>query len=193
MRKAFLALSVCLTSVSGFAQMESVALAETSVASVDTTANALFKVGYVSYSALLDSMPQKHEVQRQMAELRNQYELEMQRVEQEFNQKFEAFLEGRNDYPRTILLKRQNELQQLMQQNIEFRNNAQRELARAEEEAMKPLHGLLRSAIASAATACGVAFVLNTDNNASPFIDPSCGVDITPYVISALTDLVAEP
>lgn len=190
MKKAFLALAACLVSVFGFAQTEPVAAIDTIAA--DTTATTSLRVGYISYSALLDSMPQKVIVQQQMAELRSQYEREMQRVEGEFNQKFEAFLEGRNDYPRTILLKRQNELQQLMQQNIEFRRQAQQELAQAEEEAMKPLHDLLHQAIASAARACGVAFVLNTDDNASPFIDPAYGVDITPYVLSALTDLVAD-
>lgn len=186
MKRAFLAFVVCMAAVVGFAQTDTVLTA-------NTGAQSLFRVGYVSYSSLLDSMPQKYVVQRQIAELRSQYEQEMQRVEAEFNQKFETFLEERNDYPRTILLKRQNELQQLMQQNVEFRSYAQRELTQAEAEAMKPLHALLRQAIARAATACGVAFVLNTDNNSSPFIDPACGIDITSQVLSVLSELNSAP
>lgn len=193
MKKAFLAILVCMASVSGFAQTEPAVSADTTVVSADTVADTHLKVGYISYRALLDLIPQTHEVQRQMAELRNQYEQEMQRVEQEFNQKFETFLESRNDYPRTILLKRQNELQQLMQQNIEFRSQAQRELAQAEEEAMRPVHDMLHRAIAIAATDCGVAFVLNTDNNATPYIDSAYGIDLSSNVLNALADIIAVP
>jgi outer membrane protein len=193
MKKAFLAILVCMASVSGFAQTEPAVSADTTVVSADTVADTHLKVGYISYRALLDLIPQTHEVQRQMAELRNQYEQEMQRVEQEFNQKFETFLESRNDYPRTILLKRQNELQQLMQQNIEFRSQAQRELVQAEEEAMRPVHDMLHRAIAIAATDCGVAFVLNTDDNATPFIDSAYGIDLSSNVLNALADIIAVP
>lgn len=193
MKKAFLALLVYMASVSGFAQTEPAVSADTTVVSADTAADTHLKVGYISYRALLDLIPQTHEVQRQMAELRNQYEQEMQRVEQEFNQKFETFLESRNDYPRTILLKRQNELQQLMQQNIEFRSQAQRELVQAEEEAMRPVHDMLHRAIAIAATNCGVAFVLNTDNNATPYIDSAYGIDLSSNVLNALADIIAVP
>jgi outer membrane protein len=193
MKKAFLAILVCMASVSGFAQTEPAVSADTTVVSADTVADTHLKVGYISYRALLDLIPQTHEVQRQMAELRNQYEQEMQRVEQEFNQKFETFLESRNDYPRTILLKRQNELQQLMQQNIEFRSQAQRELVQAEEEAMRPVHDMLHRAIAIAATDCGVAFVLNTDNNATPYIDSAYGIDLSSNVLNALADIIAVP
>ena len=193
MKKAFLALLVCMASVSGFAQTEPAVSADTTVVSADTVADTHLKVGYISYRALLDLIPQTHEVQRQMAELRNQYEQEMQRVEQEFNQKFETFLESRNDYPRTILLKRQNELQQLMQQNIEFRSQAQRELVQAEEEAMRPVHDMLHRAIAIAATDCGVAFVLNTDDNATPFIDSAYGIDLSSNVLNALAVIIAVP
>ena len=68
-------------------------------------------IGYLSYDSVLTAMPQCAIVEKQLEELTTQYEAELKRVEDEFNQKYEAFLDGRKDFPRTILLKRQTELQ----------------------------------------------------------------------------------
>lgn len=136
------------------------------------------RFGYLSCDSALRAMPQYAIVQHQMAELRAAYQAELHRVEDEFNQKYEAFLEGQRDFPRTILLKRQNELQQLMQQNLEFKAQGQRDLQRAEAEAMKPLHHRLNEVLATIASECGYALIINTDANACPFIDPTMGEDI---------------
>ena len=110
----------------------------------------------------------------------------MQRVEDDFNQKYESFLEGQKDFPRTILLKRQNELQELMQRNIEFKAKARQELKDAETEAMKPLKTKLNEALANVARKQGLALVINTDANACPFIDPTMGVDLQEEVAKLL-------
>ena len=129
-------------------------------------------IGYLSYDSALVSMPQYAIVQQQMEELRKAYQKEVQRVEEEFNQKYEAFLEGQREFPRTILLKRQNELQELIQRNVAFKQQGQHELQKAEEEAMQPLRQQLTEAIAAVAREHRFALVVNTDSNACPYIDP---------------------
>ena len=47
------------------------------------------RFGYLNYQQVLQAMPQYALVQEQMAELRKQYEAEMQRVTNEFNRKNE--------------------------------------------------------------------------------------------------------
>jgi outer membrane protein len=95
------------------------------------------KFGYFSYGQMLQSMPQYAIVQKQLTTLREQYDAELKRVEDEFNRKYEEFLEGQRDFPKTILQKRQNELQELMTRNIAFKENSRQELAKAEKEAAK--------------------------------------------------------
>ena len=104
-------------------------------------------IGYLSYDSMLIAMPQRAIVEKRMEELTAQYEAELKRVEEEFNQKYEAFLEGRKDFPRTILLKRQTELQQLMQRNVEFREKSRQELQQARDEAYAPLRQKLSDAL----------------------------------------------
>jgi len=146
-------------------------------------------IGYLSYDSLLFAMPQRAIVEKQMEELTMQYDAELKRVEDEFNQKYEAFLDGRKDFPRTILLKRQTELQQLMQRNVEFREKSRQELQQARDEAYAPLRQQLGEAIAAVAQRHKLAVVVNTDAKACPFIDPALAIDLSPEVVEELSKL----
>ena len=86
--------------------------AQDSVAVVNTK---LLKFAYLSYEQALKAMPDYQLVQKSLSELRAQYEAEQQRVEQDFNIKYEEFLEGQRDFPESILRKRQTELKELLE------------------------------------------------------------------------------
>lgn len=144
------------------------------------------KFGFLSYDLALKSMKDYATVQMRMDSLRSAFNAEMQRVEDEFNRKYEDFLEGQKDFPRTILLKRQTELQEMMQKNIAFKQQLQRELTDTEAQLMAPLRIHLNEAIATIAREQGLALVINTDANACPFIEPAMGVDVNELVVKKL-------
>ena len=148
--------------------------------------NITMKFGFLSYEAALQSMVEYALVQKQMADLRTQYEAETKRVEDEFNAKYEDFLEGQREFPKTILQKRQTELQELMQKNIEFKQNSIQELAKAEQEAMAPLCIKLIETLGNIGRERGYAFIVDTDQKALPFINPAMGEDINQLVQNAL-------
>ncbi len=145
-----------------------------------------FTFGYLSYEAALKSMPDYALVQQQMADLRAQYQAETKRVEDEFNRKYEDFLDGQRDFPKTILQKRQTELQELMTRNIEFRQKSLEELAQAEQQAMAPLRIRLIETLGNIGREKGYAFIVDTDQKALPFINPALGDDINQIVQDAL-------
>ena len=147
--------------------------------------NITMKFGFLSYEAALQSMGEYALVQKQMANLRTQYEAETKRVEDEFNAKYEDFLEGQREFPKTILQKRQTELQELMQKNIEFKQNSIQELAKAEQEAMAPLRIKLIETLGNIGRERGYAFIVDTDQKALPFINPAMGEDINQLVQNA--------
>ncbi len=148
--------------------------------------NNTFRFGYLSYEQALKSMSQYADMQKKMADLEAQYQAETKRVEDEFNRKYEEFLEGQREFPKTILQKRQVELQELMEKNIAFKEESRQQLASAEEEMTTPLKEQLSGVIAKIAKERGLAFVINTDSNACPFIDPTMGEDINMLVQDAL-------
>ena len=145
-----------------------------------------FRFGYLSYETVLKSMPDYSVVQKKMDDLRQKYQAETLRVEDEFNRKYEEFLEGQREFPKSILQKRQMELQELMERNIQFKENSREELAQTEKSMMAPLKIRLIELIARIGRERGYAFVVDTDQQALPFINPAMGDDITHIVQDAL-------
>ena len=157
-------------------------------ASAQTEVAQAFRFGYLSYGEAIKAMHEYAVVERGLAQLREQYQAETKRVEEEFNHKYEDFLEGQPDFPRTILQKRQTELQELMEKNIEFKEQGRQELAKAEREAMAPLRIRLIELLGKIGRERGYAFIYDTDTKALPFINPAQGDDINEVVKSILNE-----
>ena len=145
-----------------------------------------FRFGYLSYEAALRSMPEYATVSQQMADLREQYQAETKRVEDEFNHKYGEFLDGQRDFPKTILQKRQSDLQELMEKNIAFKENSRQELAQTEKNLMAPLKIRLIEQVGTIGRERGYAFIIDTDTTVLPFINPDMGEDINETVQSLL-------
>ena len=99
-----------------------------------------FKFGYLSYDSVMVAVPDYTELKTNMAQLREQYEAEQKRVENDFNKKYEEFLDGQASFPKTILQKRQSELQEMLDRNIEFKKQSQKMLSEAEANMMEVHH-----------------------------------------------------
>ena len=152
----------------------------------DEEAKAPIRFGYLSYQQALQAMPQYALVQKKMADLRQQYEAELQRVTNEFNRKYEEFLEGQREFPKTILQNRQTELQELMTRNVAFKEESLKQIADAEREALAPLKIHLTETVAKIASERGLALVVNTASDACPYINPDWGENLNELVISSL-------
>ena len=142
--------------------------------------------GYVSYKDIFERMPEYDEARAAFAALKSKFEDEAERSEKEFQRKFAEFLQGQRDFPPTILQKRQAELQDLMDKSVAFRQESQRLLQKAEAEMMQPVMDRLNKAIQEVAAERNLIFVLNTDDNAVPFINPQVGVNITEPLLHRL-------
>ena len=145
-----------------------------------------FRFGFLSYESALQSMPDYAKAQQKIDALKAQYQAETKRVEDEFNRKYEEFLEGQRDFPKTILQKRQTELQELMERNIQFKEQSRKELAQIEKDTMAPLRIRLIEQLGKIGRERGYAFIYDTDTNALPFINPDMGEDLNLLVRNAL-------
>ena len=150
------------------------------------TANAQTRFGYFSFDNVLKSMPDYVMAQRSIDDLRQKYDAEMKRAEDEFNSKYEEFLDVQKDLVPAILRKRQAELQEMMQKNINFKNESQRLLKQAEADAFAPVKNKLYNALTKVGQAQGYAFILNTDGDACPYVNPEMGEDATDLIKEAL-------
>ena len=143
------------------------------------------RFGYLSCDSVLHAMPEYNTAMKNLKELKAKYDSEMKRVEDEFNNKYELFLEGQRDFAPSIRQKRQAELQELMEKNMAFKKEAQRLLEQAKEEALTPLKKTIQATITRIGQQRGLAFVVNTDGGNMPYLNTIMGEDITEEVIKA--------
>lgn len=158
------------------------------VSAQDNKDSVAIKFGYLSYDSVMVAMPEYAEFKTNMAQLREQYEAEQKRVENDFNKKYEEFLDGQATFPKTILQKRQSELQEMLDRNIDFKKQSLKMLNDVEANLMNTIKTTINTAVSIVAQERGFAFVLNTDKEAVPFINPAQGEDITEAVKKLLTE-----
>lgn len=175
MKKNLLFLAFALVALSASAQQNQTP-AEQPAAIV---AQPALRFGYFSFEQVFHTMPGYAIAKHNMDELRTKYDEETKRVENEFNSKYEEFLDGQRSYAKTILEKRQAELRELMEKNIAFKAEANRLLKQAEDEAFAPLKAKVNEEAQKMGKEKGFAFILNTDNNAAPYLNAEMGEDIT--------------
>ncbi len=149
---------------------------------VSLVAAAQVQYGFISYRGIMKEMPEYANVQQELANLKAKYEAESTRGEEEFQKKFVDFLHGQKDFPQTIMQKRQAELQALMDSGVAFRMQVQKLLSQAEADMMAEVEKRLNRALLEVGAEFGYAFILNTDDNACPFINPLVGVDVSELV-----------
>lgn len=137
------------------------------------------RFGYFSYEEVLHTMPGYAIAKHNMDDLRAKYDAETKRAEDEFNAKYEEFLDGQRSFAPSILEKRQAELRELMAKNVTFKAEAVRLLQQADADAYAPLKAQIDAAVQKVGKVKGLAFILNTDKGAFPYVNALCGEDVT--------------
>ena len=144
-------------------------------------------IAVFSYEQCYNAMPEVAKVKEDIDALREQYVAELKRAEEDFNNKYEDFLEQQGKLANSIRNKRQAELQKIMEENLAFKAKAQETLANTEAESLAPIKAILQSAIEKVAQNGGYNMVINRDNNTVPYIDGVKVTDITEQIITALS------
>ena len=176
MKKNLLFLAFALVALSASAQQSQAGETQQPAA---VAAQPAWRFGYFSFEQVFHTMPGYTIAKHNMDELRAKYDEETKRVETEFNTKYEEFLDGQRSYAKTILEKRQAELRELMEKNIAFKAEAAKLLNQAETDAYAPLKTQINEAAKQIGKEKGFAFIINTDNNATPYLSEEMGEDIT--------------
>lgn len=186
--KIFFLLCICsLSQTLAAQQQDSVAVDSIKpLVAVERPRPRTLVMGSIRTNTILQNMPQYKAMQASMQALREQYEAEARKSEEEFQRKFEEFLQGKDEFPKTILEKRQNELQSILEANANFRIKVQELLAEAEKSLMADVRAEMNDAIAVVAQDKGVSIVFDLDNGSVPYILSGLAVDLTADVIQLL-------
>lgn len=142
MKKTFLYLVLAMMPVLASAQQVANSAPKASEATAAPTAGAeapsAIRFGYFSFEEVFRTMPGYAIAKHHMDDLRLKYDAETKRSEDEFNSKYEEFLDGQRNFAPSILEKRQAELRELMAKNMAFKAESERLLKQAGEDAYAP-------------------------------------------------------
>ena len=147
------------------------------------------RFGYLDYRAVFEAMPGYAEAQKSLEQIKDKYDSETAHNEENFKRMYLEFLQGQKDFPQTIMLKRQKELQEAMENGVKFRNQVKDLLDKAQQELEKPLLTKLDSAISLVGKERGYDVIVNTSDRIFPFINSVTGEDVTELVKQKLATI----
>ena len=141
------------------------------------------KFGMVDTQSLIQALPEVKEVQTQLEASVKKYSDEENNLRAEYEKKIKEFQEMAQDTPDAIKQRRVEEIQGLEQKIAEFRQTAQQDLQRQQEQLMAPIQQKIMTAIQSVGTEGGYTMIF--ENGISLFTGKDV-VDVTPQVKTKL-------
>ncbi len=148
--------------------------------------------GYYSHSEVLKALPEYSRTTDEYERLVQRCNAEIERNEQELTRYYVAFLDGQQDFPEPILRKRQKELQQMVDNSVQFRDNLKKWLSHAKDSMFLEHEKSVEVALEKVCVRAKFAYVINTDEVKYRYINPSIGVNITQSIVNEILSPVAE-
>jgi outer membrane protein len=144
------------------------------------------KFGHVSAQEVISTMPELTKAQTELQTLEKKYSDEVQRTNEEFNRKYQEFLDARDSLPQNISERRQKELQDMMQRSEQFQQEAQQAMTQKQQELMTPIYQKLDNAIKVVGEAQGMIYVFDVSRTPIPYINANQSIDVTSLVKAEL-------
>ena len=144
------------------------------------------KFGFIDFNATLRRMPEYLEAEINLRKIQNEYHEEIERSKREFERQYIEFMLEQDHLSASIVAKRQKELQLLMDNNAQFRDNVQLELEARRDEMLMPIKKKLLSAVSDVCTGQNLDYVVDTGKGTYLYINQEKGVDITDPVFEIL-------
>ena len=141
--------------------------------------------GYYSNSNVIQALPSYKEAAADYERLCKRCEKEIEHNERELTRQYVAFLDGYRDFPEPILRKRQNELQRLVDNSVNFRKELKEWLAVAKDSLFAPSRNVVAMAVQKVSEACNLDYVIDIDEAAYKYINPNKAIDITRMLLDA--------
>ena len=155
------------------------------------------KFGFIDFNGTLRIMPEYLEAEKTLREIQSDYHEEIERSKREFERQYIEFMLEQDHLSASIVAKRQKELQLLMDNNAQFRDNIQLELEARRDELLMPLKKRLMQVVSEVCVEKELDYVVDTGKGTYLYINPEKGVDLTDDVyrilgIERITESVVE-
>ena len=144
------------------------------------------KFGFIDFNATLRRMPDYIEAEANLRNIQSVYQDELDRSKREFERQYIEFMLEQDHLSASIVARRQKELQLMMDNNVQFRDDVQMELEAKRDELLIPLQKKLLNAVQEVSTELNLDYVVDTGKGTYLYINQERGVDISDQVGSRL-------
>lgn len=128
---------------------------------VATSAFSQARVGYMNPQTVLDNLPEKEAIERQLNRFLDQREAEFEEKSIEFQNELAQFQQEAPNLGEQETQRRQQQLQQMDQELQEFQFRIERELQQRQEELLEPVLREMNTIIESIAEEKNLDYVIN--------------------------------
>lgn len=148
------------------------------------TAQAQAKFGHINTNELLRMMPGREEATVQLERYAEDLENTFVAMQQEFQTKYQDYLENQETYSTLVRQSRERELQSLQERIMEFQESAQQDIMEQESRLLNPIIEMARNAIEKVGREQGFNYIFDTSGGTLLFWEG--GEDIMPLVRAEL-------
>ena len=143
------------------------------------------KFGHITSEQLLQAMPEYDSAQLKVQDLRQQYDLEIERIQVEINKKIEEFNQSESTMSDLIREAKASEVQEMQVRLQNFAQTAQQDLQQQSMVFIQPVMDEARGAIDEVAKEQGLLYVFDLSQG-NPIYTSEESVDMFPLVKAKL-------
>lgn len=144
------------------------------------------KFGHINAMEIISAMPEYTKAQNDLKALSDQLGKELQRTQEEFNKKYQEFMQTKDSLPANIAERRQKELEDMMQRQQQFQEKAQQDMEKAQNDLMAPIYKKLDDAIKSVGASEGVIYIFDLARTPIPYVNESQSTNLNAKVKTQL-------
>ncbi len=148
--------------------------------STSLTAQTELRFGHINTNELLRMMPGRDAAQAELERYARELEETFVAMQNEFQTKYQDYLEKQETFSQLVRQSRERELQSLNERIMEFQESAQQDLMQQEERLLSPIIEQAREAIQKVGREHGYTYIFDTSGGSMVFWEN--GEDIMPLV-----------
>jgi len=141
------------------------------------------KIAYVKTQEIFLALPEVATMRTQLEDLNKKYEQELTQMQEEYNNKYSAFVAQQDSLPENIRLRRMQEIEDIRQRVENFIPAAQQDVQNQQQTLFQPIQEKVQRAITSVGDEKGYTCVLEPE--VLLYIGSSA-IDATPFVKAKL-------
>lgn len=143
------------------------------------------KIAYVNTQEIFMAMPEVSVMETQMTDLNEKYKVELKQMQDEYTNKYSAYIAQQDSLTDNIKLRRQQEIEDIRERIDNFLPVAQQDIQKRQQDLLAPIQQKLHDAIQSVGAEKGYTYIVDPaallymgDNavNATSFVKTKLGL-----------------